>query len=211
MLTFLRTYPKRRWIRLLTFCAGVLFACQTYSPLIAPTPTPINVPTPTFSFVNCEDATDPTQEDIDFSLDYGNGLYELPNWERSYTVESGRVSVSWINNDASAVAYVDYLVFICGYTSPELEEHFSGEYWDILFQNYESYEPVMHCGRFDRGLTLNEFSAISDGYEYQVRYWIRPQTENRVFTMFLVFPVDADSVMNSYAERMFPTLVSCAE
>lgn len=180
--------------------AVILFACQVFAP----------TPTPTISD-DCATFTEPTENDIDFSLRFGESLFDPNTWARSYTVEAQRVSVSWTNDNESAVAYLDYLIFSCGYTATDLEIYFGDSYWPILFQNYASFEPQRACGSFQEGLSLYEFEAVSNDARYHVRYWVRPENSTGVLTLFLVFPTQAEATMDKYAAEMFPTLVTCEE
>lgn len=182
---------------LLTF-----LACQAFPPVAAPTPT--------IDPAICASQTEPTQEDIDYSLDFGDSIFSQSGWDRTYTVESQRVSASWTSNDKYSVAYLAYLIFSCGATTSELDIYFNHDYWHVLFQNYEGYEPMDSCGNLSSTM-LWEFSAISGGNDYQVRYWAKQVSSTRVLTMFFVYPPTSVSTMNTYASKMFPELMSCSQ
>lgn len=178
-----------------------ILACQSFAPIASPTPT--------IDLATCMTQTEPTQEDIDFTLNFGDKIFSGGDWERAYRVEAQRVSASWTSNDESSVAYLDYLIFSCGTTADELNTYFNRDYWPVLFQNYEGYEPIDSCGSLS-STKLWEFDATSSGSDYQVLYWVRQESASRVLTMFLVYPPGSETLMNAYATQMFPDLTSCS-
>jgi hypothetical protein len=153
-------------------------------------------------------STEPVQEDIDRALSFTGDLFSAPEWVRSYTVADGRVSVVWSNDPLGVVAYVEALIFPCGYEEPDLNAFFSDESWGIIFANYESFEPVSAC-KIDEGLRLYEFKAVTGGFDYNIRYWAQNDSDNRVIGAMIVFPVESQSLMDEYSTRLFPNLVSC--
>lgn len=196
------------WIVVLLF----VMACQlpgmrapvTPTPQIAPTRVVEIVPTVTPACISPE----PTQADIDRALDYTGALFKNDEWERSYTVMESRVGVTWMNNSIGAVAYLEALIFSCGYEEPDIDAYFSPETWDIIFQYYDDYEIVSEC-RTNNGLRLYEVDATNNGFEYDIRYWARNDTEYRVITMMMTFPVGTEDLLEDYATRLFPPLPDC--
>jgi hypothetical protein len=155
-------------------------------------------------------STEPTQEDIDRALSYTDELFSAPEWVRTYTVADGRVSVVWSNDPLGVVAYVEALIFPCGYEEPDLDTFFSVENWDVVFGNYDSYEPVTSC-KIDTGVRLYEFKAVTEGFNYNIRYWAENDTDNRLVGAMIVFPVESQELMDEYSARLFPDLISCSQ
>jgi len=153
-------------------------------------------------------SSEPTDADIDRALSYTGELFSDVNWERSYTVGGGRVSVAWSNSTDAAIAYLEALIFPCSYEEPDLNIFFSEENWNIVFANYESYQPVAEC-RTEDGLRLYQFSAVEEDFEYDIKYWVKNDTETRVLGMMIVFPADSDTLMDEYSSDLFPELTSC--
>jgi hypothetical protein len=148
------------------------------------------------------------QADIDRALEYAGALFKSDEWERSYTVMESRVGVTWLNNSIGAVAYLEALIFSCGYEEPDVDAYFSPETWDVIFQYYDDYEIVSEC-RTSNGLRLYEVDATNSGFEYDIRYWARNDTDNRVITMMMTFPVGTEDLLADYATRLFPPLPDC--
>jgi len=198
------------WIFVLLF----VLACQlpglrapatpTPTPQIAPTRVIEILPTVTPACISPE----PTQADIDRALDYAGALFKSDEWERSYTVMESRVGVTWLNNSLGAVAYLEALIFSCGYEEPDIDAYFSTETWDVIFENYDSYEIISEC-RTDNGLRLYEVDATNIGFEYDIRYWARNDTDNRVITMMMTFLLGTEDLLDDYATRLFPPLPDC--
>ncbi len=151
---------------------------------------------------------EPTDADIDRALTYTEELFSGVEWERTYTVGGGRVSVTWSNGADAAIAYLEALIFPCTYEEPDLNNFFGAENWQVIFANYESYQSVAEC-RTDNGLRLYQFSAVDSGFEYDIKYWVENDTETRVIGMMIVFPADADVLMDEYSNKLFPELTSC--
>lgn len=197
------------WIALLIF----LPACAFFGTGPASTPTPVPAPTrevftlPTATTPACIDR-EPTQADIDRALEFTGNLFTSADWERSYTVTDGRVSVTWLNNSLGAVVYLEAIIFPCGYEDQDLDAYFIDENWAVIFENYESYEILSSC-RIDSGLRLYEIQAESMGFNYDVRYWARNDTDHRVLTVMMTFPEGSDPVSGEYATRLFPPLTDC--
>lgn len=195
------------WIVVLVF----VMACEL--PGLRPTATPRALPTreaaevlPTVTPA-CISA-EPTQADIDRALDYTGTLFKGNEWERSYTVMESRVGVTWMNNSLGAVAYLEALIFSCGYEEPDIDAYFSPETWDIIFEYYDESEIVSEC-RTSNGLRLYEVDATNNGFEYDIRYWARNDTDYRLITMMMTFPVGTEDLLADYATRLFPPLPDC--
>jgi hypothetical protein len=151
---------------------------------------------------------EPTDADVDRALTYTEDLFSGANWERSYTVGGGRVSVTWFNGTDAAVAYLEALIFPCSYEELDLDNFFNVDNWQVIFANYESYQHIAEC-KTDDGLRLYQFRAIEQGYEYDIKYWAENDTETRVLGMMIVFPVESTELMDEYSNSLFPELTSC--
>lgn len=151
---------------------------------------------------------EPTAADIERALIYTEDLFNGPEWERSYTVGGGRVSVTWSDGADAGIAYLEVLIFPCTYEEPDLNNFFSAENWQVIFANYENYQPVAEC-KTDDGLRLYQFSAVDSGFNYDIKYWAENDTETRVIGMMIVFPAESDALMNEYSDSLFSDLVSC--
>ena len=179
------------------------------------TATPSNeLPPPDANNPSSEQATpacissEPTDADIDRALTYTKEMFNGPEWERSYTVGGGRVSVTWVNTTDAAIAYSEALIFPCSYEEPDLNNFFNVDNWSVIFGNYESYQLIAEC-RTDNGLRLYQFSAVEEGYDYSINYWVENDTETRVMVVMIVFPAESTVVMDEYSNNLFPKLTSC--
>jgi hypothetical protein len=193
--------------------ATVLIAssCAKLNP-IAPTPPfiPTKPAMPLAKLTPVCISTQPTQADIDRALMFTGVTFSASEWERSYTVSENRVSVSWLNNSLGALAYLEALIFPCGYEEPDVNNYFSDENWKLIFQSYESYTSTSPMCKTDSGLRLYEFKAVSQGFDYDIRYWAKNDTVNRVITFMFVVPVGNESTMDNIASRLFPQLSTCS-
>ena len=206
---------------ILPLFAFLVFACGprpgTATPIPVPPPTatlppkPPSTPTdsPVFATVTavCISSV-PVQKDIDRALSYTEGVFDELEWEQSYAIAENRVSVTWLNNPEGAIVYLEALIFPCGYEEPDLNRYYSDENWKAIFQNYESYNLIDEC-KTDDGLRLYEFEAQNFGFEYGIKYWVESDTDTRVISTMVVFPLDSESLMDEYSSMLFPDYRVC--
>jgi len=198
------------WLFILLFVMSCLQVGN--QPTVTPEPQKIQptslveiLPTATSACISLK----PTQADIDRALAFTGRIFEKEDWERSYTVTEERVTVSWLSNSLASVAFLQVLIFPCGYEEPDLNQYFNDETWDIIFSNYESYEHAAEC-RNDAGLRLYEFDVISNGAPYLAHYWARNDTDTRVITFMMFVPADSFELLDSYGYSLFPQLSNCS-
>lgn len=150
---------------------------------------------------------EPTQADIERALGFTGKLFDTPDWEKSYTVASDKVSVTWYSQTLTAIVFLEALIFPCGYEEIDLDNFFSDENWDIVLGNYQSYEATDECYS-DDGQRLYQFVA-TDQIDYDVHYWVVSDTDTRVISLMTVFPIESDILIDQYAYSLFPQMTSC--
>jgi hypothetical protein len=175
----------------------------TSTPQIQPTDKPL--PTVTPACISPE----PTQKDIDRALAYTGDVFSSPDWEQNYIVSENSAAVTWQNVAQGAVVYLEALIFPCGYEEPDLNKYYSDENWKAIFANYESYESVAEC-KSDIGLRLYQFKTQNQGFEYAIDYWVQNDTDTRVISTMIVFPVEEQALLGDYSARLFPDLPNCS-
>jgi hypothetical protein len=151
----------------------------------------------------------PTQKDIDRALTYAGDVFSPPDWEKNYTVSENKVAVTWQNVTQGAVVYLEALIFPCGYEEPDLDKYYSDENWKAVFQNYESYELTAEC-KVNSGYRLYQFKTQNQGFEYEIKYWVQNDSDTRVISTMIVFPVGPESLINDFSLRLFPNLPNCS-
>lgn len=152
---------------------------------------------------------EPAQKDVDAVLSYTDDVFDLTEWEQSYQVDEERVSVTLQNIPQSAVVFLEAIIFPCGYEEPDLNRFLSDDHWDALFANYDDYEMIDEC-RSDTGLRLYEFEAASQGFDYNISYWSENDTNERIITTMITFPVGSEETMDKYSIQLFPELPNCS-
>lgn len=200
--------PTRKYLIAFLALSLVLLspACslQDFLPLVA-TPTPTAFPD------DCKANTEPTGQDIEYSLGFAGDIFQKPEWERSYTVGNMRTSVSWLSKDQAAVAYLEYVIFSCGYTQAELDAYYSEEtFSDVLFAQYANLHLEAMCGNKEGDLSLRQYTADLEDEGYNLFYWIKEDTGTRVLAFLLSFP-QTSAELDKYAREVFPELSSCPQ
>jgi hypothetical protein len=197
--------------------AVILSACgkpvtATPTPSAAPTSTPKPHPTdkPLSTVTPVCISSKPAQADIDRALAYTGETFNTPEWQQSYDVAESSVAVTWQNSPLGAVVYLQALIFPCSYEEPDLNKYFSDENWKAVFQNYESYELFDEC-KTNSGLRLYEFKAQNQGFEYEIKYWVENDTDTRVISTMIVFPLESKLVLDEYSSMLFPNYSSCPQ
>ena len=153
-------------------------------------------------------SSEPVQKDIDRALSYTDETFDEMEWEKSYVVTENRVSVTWLNSPLGAIVYLEAIIFPCSYEEPDLNKYYSDENWEAIFQNYESYELIDECKTND-GLRLYEFETQNQGFEYEIRFWVENDTDTRVISTMIVFPLETELLLDDYSSSLFPNLTTC--
>lgn len=191
----------------MTSCAPSTPTAEPVQPA-AVRPTLADGPQPSAAQPSSCISSEPTQADINAALNFPDGLLDTADWTRSYSVSDSRVAVTWTSDTLGAVAYIESLIFSCGYEEPDLDDYFNEEYWNIIFKNYQGYEQTTSC-QSDEGIRLHQFKAVFEDGRYDTNYWILNDTDNRVMTVMLVFPSDSPDLLLEYSSRLFPELTTC--
>ena len=198
------------------FIILVLFLCScstpaaplnTPSPTSTRTPNPTETPLPTLTPA-CISST-PTQKDVDRAMSYTGDILNPGEWEQTSALMEGGVAVTWQNIPQGAVIYLEAIIFPCSYEEPDLNRYFDTENWNAIFQNYDRYETLSEC-KNSTGLRMYQFKAASQGYDYNIRYWVENDTDTRIITTMLTFPVGSESILDEYSILLFPDLPNCS-
>lgn len=201
---------KTKILAILTFALFISSCGKPTTPVVVSTPSFVpttTAPLPTLTPVCI--SSEPTQKDIDRVRSFTSKALDPTEWEQTYAVSNGRVSVTWMNSPDSAVIYLEAIIFPCGYEEPDLNHYFSDANWKSIFQNYENYKLIGEC-KTDKGLRLYQFKASSQGYDYNIRYWVTSDSDTRVITTMMTYPVGAESLLDGYSSRLFPDLPNCS-
>jgi hypothetical protein len=150
---------------------------------------------------------EPSEADVKYILSFGGQAFASEHWVKSYTVEPYKISLSRSNQTLSGVAYLEYLLFTCGYGQADLDSYFSDEGFEIIFSEYEAYELANFCEIKD--LALYEYKLLDEGIEFTGRYWVWQATETRLLDFLLVFPMDNPDVLDEHSRLLFPDLSVC--
>jgi hypothetical protein len=109
---------------------------------------------------NCNKTADPTDKDVEKALNYTGKVFQTSDWKRSYTVGDQRVSLTWDHNSLNALAYMEYLVWDCGYTQADLDSYFSeSNFKNVFFSAYQNPVELNRC-KGDDGLSLYEIDCL---------------------------------------------------
>jgi hypothetical protein len=195
--------PSRTVLLIVLPAALILLGCNFLSEGLNPaTPTP----------VNCFDASiAPTDSDIDYALEFTADTFENTPWLRSHQEKDDRVTVTWQNKPDLSIVHMEYLNYPCGYNDEVVDAYFSqANFENVIFQNYEMLISLDTCS-IEPTLRLNEFSARFGEIDYSIHYWIVLDQPTRVLDIFIAYPADQESTLNSYANQLFPSLASCQE
>lgn len=189
---------ERIFSRTLILLAVISTALTACAPQIVPA---VSVPTD-----NCG-PIEPSDKDVQYALSFGKDLFSNAQWIKSYTVEPYKISISRHNDTKSSVAYLEYLIYNCGYGQKDLGDYFNDQGFDIVFGSYDSHSLAHFCEI--KSLALYEYDLVSDGQNYSARYWVEQNSDTRVLVMMLVYPVDDLATLDQYSQQLFPQLAAC--
>lgn len=185
----------KRWITFMAFTLVMIFITSCQSQEIS---------------ADCESQTDPTDRDVRYALKFSGKTFESDDWQRSYTVESGRVSITWLNHSTSSLAFMDYLLYSCGYTQEEIDDYHSDQnFEEVIFRDYQDVQRTSTCSVEAGDLRLHEFTASVEERDYIIRYWVKLDSPTRVLDTMLVFPAGSEAELERYASEILPELSVC--
>jgi len=150
---------------------------------------------------------EPSDKDVQYALSFGKDLFNTAKWVKSYTVEPYKVSVSRHNDTEGSVAYLEYLMYNCGYNQTDLNNYFNDAGFNVVFGDYDTHKLAHFCEI--KSLALYEYDLVSKGENYFARYWVKQDSGTRVLVVMLVFPTDSQGTMDRYTKQLFPQLTSC--
>jgi hypothetical protein len=150
---------------------------------------------------------EPTQREINKILSFGGNAFPPEQWSRTWTVEPYKMSLFRQNETQQAIAYIEYLIYTCGYGQAELDEYFGNEGLDIVFDAYESHSMVNFCE--EEKLALFQFDLMDQGAKFSSNYWVEQTDDNHVLAVLLVFPESGAAQLDEYSKKLFPELNSC--
>ena len=150
---------------------------------------------------------EPTDQDVNKILSFGKDAFTSENWVRSYTVEPYKITLTRHNDVDSTIAYIEYLIYTCGYGQTELGEYFNDAGFNVVFEGYESHAMSAFCEIKD--LALYKFDLVEEDVEYTAHYWVEQTDDTHVLVMMLVFPKTSTAQLDEYSKKLFPELTSC--
>lgn len=152
---------------------------------------------------------EPTGADVEKTLSFKKEVFKPEEWLKSYTVEPYKISISRQNDAESAVAYIEYLIYNCGYGQTELANYFNNEGFNTVFEGYEAHNMSAFCE--DNSLALYKFDLVDKGSEYTANYWVKQDDDTHILVVMLVFPRASSAKLDEYSRNIFPELTSCPQ
>ncbi len=182
---------------------------QTSTPKPTNTSLPKEPPSPIAD--DCKKATNPTDQDVRYALGFAGNTFDAEKWDRSYTVQSMSVTVTWMSRDKSRVAFLEYSLYSCGFAPTDWDYVLADRtFRDISFRNYQNVDRLADCSQSQANLKLVEFTAQHSEKNYWIRFWASLKGSTRLLTITLVFPEESKTDLDIYGSRLFPALPSCS-
>ncbi len=153
-------------------------------------------------------AQDKPAREIYTVLSYGDDVFEPDQWLASAKEETGRTTAEWRDDAISGLAYLGYIHFDNPIQPDQVPLVFTNDWFNAVFANYQGLIETSNCQLKD--VTLHQFNVIQAGNRFSVRYWIKPISESRVLTLFLMFPTSDTAHMDTYAKKLFPDAAVCS-
>jgi hypothetical protein len=150
---------------------------------------------------------EPGPADVAYALSFGGPAFSSADWIKRYTVEPYRITLTRNNDVLGGIAYLEYLLYTCGYGQSDLDEYFNDQNFAIVFGDYDSYAAAGFCE--SEGLALYEFEVVENGVPFQARYWVRQVSDTRLLVLMLVFPTETPEVLEQYSRSVFPQFTAC--
>ncbi len=224
----IRASRTRIYLAFLGAIGMLLLGCGISDQLVTlvqiPTPTPANTATPIATRItvtaptatpllitgDCSKATNPTEQDVRYALEFTGNTFDPEVWDRSYTVASMRVDVSWISKEKRRVAFLENLIYSCGFIPTDWDYVLADRtFREVLFSGYQNLNRIASCTQNETNLRLVEFTAQHSQRNYWIRFWAILNGSTRLLTMFIAFPEESKIDFDRYSSLLFPALYSC--
>lgn len=139
---------------------------------------------------------------------FAAGVLRAPEWNEQFSVQPFHVMRTWLSDTYSAVVFVDYILYNCGYTREEVEAHYTPEAFQTeILANYQDIQRVTACETGNTRLYVHTVQWKQT--DYLTHTWVMPDGAYRILQVVMVFPADKRDVMNQYAAQLFPNLPAC--
>lgn len=139
---------------------------------------------------------------------FAAGVFRAPEWSEQFSVQPFHVMRTWLSDTYSAVVFVDYILYNCGYTREEVESHYTPEAFKTeILANYQDIQQVTVCEAGDTRLFVH--TVRWNETDYLTHLWVRPDGRYRILEVFMAFPSTSADVLKQYAAQLFPNLPAC--
>jgi len=164
-------------------------------------------PSPAASIGTGCDSLQPTQGDIQYSLNFGDSLFTDAVWSRSYTVREQEAIVSWTHRSVAALSDVSLQLFCDDNGTADLELYYNNDTVKQKFSNYDSVNIINSCK--NTNTVLYEVDAVEQGVNYTIHQWFQAINKTRLLAVVIVFPKEESVLVQRYSQGLFPTLSAC--
>ncbi len=161
-----------------------------------------------FGLIVITQAQGKPEREIYTVLHYGDDAFDPNIWLASAEEQTDRTTATWRSANLDAVAYADFLHFEKGVKPPSFDDYFDNDWFTAVFTNYQGYKEMNRCDS-SADMRLIEFSTLVNDQKYTMRYWIQRISPSRILTLFIVVPNTHADILDDYANKLFPSLVSC--
>lgn len=139
---------------------------------------------------------------------FAPGVFQRPTWTESFSSAPDRITKTWLSSELSAVTYLEYLVYNCGYEESDIDSYYSDDNFEnAIFNNYEDVRKVAECNR--DSLYHFEFTGNFKNTTYLMYYWMQQEGSGRILNLMMAFPQSQKEELQQYASRVYSSLPSC--
>jgi hypothetical protein len=153
-------------------------------------------------------AQDNARREIYTVLDYGEDVFEPDTWLVSASEKGARTTAEWRGDAIGALAYLDYIHYDAGIQPDQIPTIFNKDWFDVTLANYQGWREITNCQLGDTW--VHEISLQDNNLKYTMRYWVKPVSDTRVLTLFIIFRTADSAMLDDYAEKLFPDAAVCA-
>jgi hypothetical protein len=149
-----------------------------------------------------------TQRELITLLEYGDGVFQSGDWRVYQAGESENASYAVWTLQAESVGAARIIHFDETVTTEYLTHYFNNSLFEYDFTNYTEWKLTTHCE--SDGMLLYEFDLTRKNEHFAARYWARPEGEDTVWTITLIFPKAQPDLLDEYASAFYSDFISCA-
>jgi hypothetical protein len=151
-------------------------------------------------------STLPTEEDIQYALNFGSEVFADGNWSQVYEISEYSAYVEYTHKSLPALAYVEMLLFCVDQGTEDVKEWYFDPNIETIFAPLGELT-INSCSKDN--LLLYEVDADGEDADHINKMWVQVFDKIHVLTVKLVMSDTLADELEEYSHTLFPKFSAC--